>query len=784
MAAVAIINPSFESGNVEWTASVVGAWSIQNVGAFAFDGSWAATFLGSYSGQAEIINNTYYPCSPGVSITASCMVAQGSSPSGACGAAVQLFFYDSSQVQIGPPAEGNYVTSSSGGTWKNSTVTATAPAGTAYVRIAAGAFRNSDNDDLNVDMFTWNLQTNRTITITSPLDDATYQEGQVVPFKVSLGGSNPPIVSVEYFRGATSIGTSTTGPEYVLNKSDIPVGTYVITAVGEDSSGTTYTSPAVDLIISAIPPITREFKASNSYTYLVAENFSGLSANMPSTALVTGVEVLCDYNLQALIRAKDLNVSDPTLANENVLFDIVDTGVIEIALFDKDETEYTAIGAPITATIDVTRSDFTIAETGTSDSKKWVTMSGAADSKTLGDDTALFGLSPIAASDFVEKALGLRFYPNLGTKPAYADSGDACLRFLLNTLRLRVYFDAGSAEYYFASPDKTQVIKGELVHSYVESGNFTSGDATGVLQLRPTLDIMDGTQTYIGGDWTIHAAYPPTDDNQIAEVAAVGGDSSLGMEYNGLPSYTATTDNRSRYLFITTNFYGDLDLNSIYGVNGVSRAFAFNGEDFYKIATNPDETKDQPRHVANHQGHLAIGFGEGRVDISVVGQPYNFDGKLGASSWAIGDKVTGLLPLTGTILGVFGSKSVWGISGTTVDNFSTQTVSPNIGAVEYTVADMGNPVYANAYGIYTLSQTQQYGDYLGTPMSQDISPWLRPRLVRKISSNKEVVVAWPVRSKNQYRLAFSDGYILSMTLNGQTVPTFSFQKYFLDGALE
>ena len=62
-----------------------------------------------------------------------------------------------------------------------------------------------------------------------------------------------------------------------------------------------------------------------------------------------------------------------------------------------------------------------------------------------------------------------------------------------------------------------------------------------------------------------------------------------------------------------------------------------------------------------------------------------------------------------------------------------------------------------------------------------MSPWLRQRLVRNSTSDKEVVVAWPVRSKNQYKLAFADGYVLTMTMNygNQMTPTFSKQKYFL-----
>src|SRR5574343_1378598 len=66
-------------------------------------------------------------------------------------------------------------------------------------------------------------------------------------------------------------------------------------------------------------------------------------------------------------------------------------------------------------------------------------------------------------------------------------------------------------------------------------------------------------------------------------------------------------------------------------------------------------------------------------------------------------------------------------------------------------------------------------------MSQQVSPWLRPRLIRSSNSEREVVVAWPVRSKNQYKLAFADGYVLTMTMNygTQQTPTFSKQKYFL-----
>jgi hypothetical protein len=777
MATVPIPNADFESGNVDWTVitSDAGAFSITNTGD-AFTGTWSITFNNNRAGYHAYLNNTYIPVGPGQSITASCMCQQGASSKGKLGLNLILYFYDANQNWISAAA-GNVVNDGSGGAWHQSSVTVSTPANTAYVRIGGAGNRIGENDSAWMDTFEWNLEYNRSISITSPVTGATYGQGDVVPLAVNVTGTSPPIEYVRYKYGATTIGDAPS--PYNLNTSAIPLGAHAITAEAYDANDVLVaTSAAVNITIVDVTE-DREFKASNSYTNLVCEDFSGLTSNMPSTALVTGVELILDYDLRALIRCKDIGVADPSLANDQVLFDIVNNTSFEATLLQKSGSSYTALGGAINATMPFIRSDFTQVEDGLSEGKKWVWLDGAAKTVTLGADNVLFGLTPIPAFDFANHAIGVRHIPLLGGKPAYADTGDACIRSRINKLRLRVYFDAGSAEYYFASPDKSQIIKGTLVSSYVESGDFRTGDASGVLQLGPTLEVMDGSQRYIGDDWTIHAAYPPTDANQIGNVDIRPTDDGVGMAYNGLPGQTEVQQNRSRYVFITANFFGDKTLDSIYGAHGLPRAFAYNGEEFYKIHTQPDAEKDKPRHVANHHTHLALGYDDGRVDISVVGEPWNFDGADGASSWATGDPVTGLLPLSGTILGVFGSKSITGISGTTVDNFATQVISPNIGAIEYTITDMGFPVYANAYGIYTLSQTQQYGDYLGSPMSQDISPWLRPRLIRKETSDKEVVVAWPVRHKNQYRLAFSDGYILTMTMNGQqAVPTFSFQKYF------
>jgi hypothetical protein len=779
-------NPGFETGDLTgWdVTSVGGTGSPSSSDERPYSGQYSGRWLGGsgtgHAGGIEgiWINTARAAMSPGQSLQVQARIALKDTDSSQNRGEVRIYWYDDTGAQVGSPVSGNLIRGNSS-SYKLSSVTGSAPSGATFAALGVYTSANSSGGVL-IDDVSWNYQYDQSVELLTPADGATYATGDVIPLRVRINGTTPAPTSVTYKADAATIGASAVAP-FDFNNDDLAAGTYDITAVVTFADNTTLTTTAHEITVTdtPTPPDTREYKASNSYTYLVAKNFSGLGAAIPSIARVTGTEVIVEYTIRALIRSADIVISDPAGSNSNVAFDITDGADLEATLLVEDGTGFAVAGAPIVQHVELNKTDFTVVETGLSEDKKWTVMDSVPFTVTMGSDTDFFGLQPVAATDFTARSLGFRFLPTLAAKPSYADTGDAVFRIFINKIRLRVYFDAGSAEYYFASPDKTQVIKGNLVSSYVTEGDLETGDAAGVLQLNNELTVMDGTQTWIGDDWTIHAAYPPTNTNQIGEVAEREQEDGVGMSYNGLPSAAEVIENRSRYQFITANFFAVRQLDSIYGAHGLPRAFAYNGDFFYKIHTQPDPDKDQPRHLAYHHGHLALGFDDGRVDVSVIGKPYNFDGALGASEWSIGDKVTGLLPLSGTILGIFGSKSIWGLSGTTVDNFATQVITPNIGAIEYTVTDMGYPVYANAYGVYTLAQTQQYGDYLGTPMSQDISPWLRPRLVRKYTSDQEVVVAWPVRSKNQYRLAFSDGYIMSMTLNAgqQAAPTFSFQQY-------
>lgn len=788
---MALENPSFETGDLTgWTVAVVGNSELGPVAVvseagYADSGSYAAK-IGADPPDANhdtaVINSyKFYPV-PGTTVTATARARSTKDKKGNAFASVG-FKYTYADGTTGMVFGSEKATNELRDGFITITYAAVPPQNVVAVQMAVRGRLFQTDRAVYFDTCTISGSeiTASAVELRFPTNGAVYAEGDTIPFRVTT----QPGITVSALKytitntsTATSVDVNGTAPEFGADYASLVEGKYSVVAVATLSNGPVLTTSAHAFTVGQGETApTKEYKASNAYTNLILRDFNQLDASMPPTAVVTGVQLDVSYKVRFLVRVKDKDVDDLEAARYSAAFSVAPSGTLSMQALSYENSAYTAVGTPMNVNQGFTLSDFSVIETGVSEEKKWVVLDSGNYTATLGSEESAFGLQEIQAGNFLDYAVALRFYPSLGSVPEYADSGDMCIRVYLNKVRIKVFFDGGSVEYYFVGQgDPNEIIKGELVASYVQEGSLKLGTAKGFMQLMPNLELVEGgtPPPFIYQDYDIHSAIPPTEKNWIGKVAA-------DMRYNGLPTYYEVETNRSRYTFISANFYGDPKLDSIYGANGVFRGFAYNGDYFYHIATHPEEEKDRPRHLAYHHGHLALGYGSGRVDLSVVGEPYNFEGVDGASSWAIGDEVTGLLPLSGTMLGIFGRKSITGLSGTTVDNFATQVISPKLGAVEYTVTDMGFPVYANAYGIYTLSQTSEYGDFLGNPLSQQVSPWLRPRLVRSSTSSKEVVVAWPVRSKNQYKLAFADGYVLTMTMNygNQSTPTFSKQKYFI-----
>lgn len=331
------------------------------------------------------------------------------------------------------------------------------------------------------------------------------------------------------------------------------------------------------------------------------------------------------------------------------------------------------------------------------------------------------------------------------------------------------------SRYYFTNG--SGVLRATVVDYFIVSGSFAAGDAVIRLQV---------------GDLTLQSGSPGTDITTAFDMTTDSGGSTViadvtaRMAYNYLPGFPELNAAASRYQFKTANFYASDDDTQIYGVSGAGRAFSFDGEFLSFIYTQNSSSLDQPRHLENHQLHLALGFRQGSVQLSVAGQPTNFSGLEGASDVGVGDKVTGLMEVSGTTLAVFCEQSVWAIVGTSVDNFQTQTIAPNTGCLEYSLANCGFPVYADSRGISTLQTSEKYGDFVGQRLSSPVSPWLLPRCktgLISLNNSSGIACAVPIRTKNQYRLFFNDGEILTMTfMYGEQDSSvgFTFQRYYLE----
>ncbi len=315
----------------------------------------------------------------------------------------------------------------------------------------------------------------------------------------------------------------------------------------------------------------------------------------------------------------------------------------------------------------------------------------------------------------------------------------------------------------------------QLVSIFKDSGTFIGGDAVGTFQIR-NIRLVAGTVMTLDNTFDVYTGIGGT-GTKLADLTDT-------YAHNQLEVSPEMAQANTRYEFITTNFYAQDTYDAFYGVNGIGRAFYYNGSIFAHIYTQADATKDKPRHLENHMMHLALSFKEGSVQLSVVGEPTNFSGDDGASEFGVGDRITGLMTLNGTTLGVFCEQSVWSITGSTVDNFTQGILIPRTGCLEYTLVGAGVPVYCNSSGIMTLAQSEKYGDFTGEPLSKEVNTWLRPRLKRTTAASFEapaVIGALVCRTKNQYRLYFRDGAVLTMTITPEG-PKFTMQEYiYMDG---
>src|SRR5579863_3131048 len=126
-----------------------------------------------------------------------------------------------------------------------------------------------------------------TVSITSPANGAAFTAPASIPITASASESGGTISKVEFFNGATLLGTATSSP-YTFTWSSVPAGTYSLTAEAFDPGGNTATSSAVSVTVN---PATTPSVVASPASLSVTQGSTGTFGVSLSTAPTSNVTV-------------------------------------------------------------------------------------------------------------------------------------------------------------------------------------------------------------------------------------------------------------------------------------------------------------------------------------------------------------------------------------------------------------------------------------------------------------------------------------------------------------
>jgi hypothetical protein len=217
-----------------------------------------------------------------------------------------------------------------------------------------------------------------------------------------------------------------------------------------------------------------------------------------------------------------------------------------------------------------------------------------------------------------------------------------------------------------------------------------------------------------------------------------------------------------RFEFDNYNFTGSADTLRMYGCDGVNRGFEFDGNTFVPIETGM--TQDSPKFVRCHKGHLFFAF-KGSLQHSSIGEPYRWSVIVGgASELGLGDECTGLQVVPGSegsaALMVFCRNRIRVLYGNSSADWNLVALSDTTGALPYTTQLVVSPVFLDDLGVTTSDQSASFGNFEQGIISDKVSPILSGIIADAVASTV-------VRTRNQYKLFFKNGYGITVTFMGR-----------------
>ena len=127
-----------------------------------------------------------------------------------------------------------------------------------------------------------------TVSLTAPAAGAVFSAPANITMTAIAADSDGTVSKVEFFNGATLLGTSTTSP-YTFTWSNVAAGSYSLTAKATDNRGATKTSTAVAIIVNTLPTATLTAPA-NGATFVPPASIALTATATDSDGTIAKVE--------------------------------------------------------------------------------------------------------------------------------------------------------------------------------------------------------------------------------------------------------------------------------------------------------------------------------------------------------------------------------------------------------------------------------------------------------------------------------------------------------------
>lgn len=317
-----------------------------------------------------------------------------------------------------------------------------------------------------------------------------------------------------------------------------------------------------------------------------------------------------------------------------------------------------------------------------------------------------------------------------------------------------------SAVFYKSTPSGWQAITYDYSVTFSNAGLIEEGmtlTRSGATAIINKIVVKTGT---LGSTNTGLLYVTPVSGSITSGAATAGG---IGLTLTSSASQVSMAPG-GRFRFVKYNFGAGY---RIYGCDGVNSAFEFDGDHIYPISTGM--SPDAPTHVAAHKNHLFLSFDQS-LQHSAIGNPFDWTVISGAGELSLGDTITNLLPMPGDnvaggAMACFTRQRSYMLYGNSSADWQLVTQREDTGAIAHTAQFVDTCYVLDNRGVTTLQASSAFGNFLSASISQSVRPWLMENKTRAVDS-------CVLRDRNQYRILFSGGRVLVMTMTGNTIAGF------------